>query len=160
MQGSAGPAPACWALLPGDRFQWAAWCLAHRPWAGDQGRSALEALRQGLTGEQAELVESLVEHQGEDWLDRLEAGADTSPAERGLLVARGLGLPWEAALWQAVADHAAGRQGGPAHGTMVAGDLFRAREEERCRLHLSRAVERRDRVQVGGQGPDRRQGWR
>ena len=34
---------------------------------------------------------------------------------------------------------------------MLAGEaVFRDRQEERCRLHLSRAGERADRVQVGG----------
>ena len=61
-----------------------------------------------------------------------------------------LGLCWEASLWQLLCDQACRRPLGPEHGVLAGEAVFRARQEERCRLHLSRAVERADRVQVGG----------
>ena len=61
-----------------------------------------------------------------------------------------LGLCWESSLWQLLCDQACRRPLGPEHGVLAGEVVFRDRQEERCRLHLSRAGERADRVQVGG----------
>ena len=66
-----------------------------------------------------------------------------------ILPAQCLGLCWEASLWQLLSDQASLRPLGPEHGVLAGEEVFRGRQEERCRLHLSRAGERADRVQVG-----------
>ena len=73
---------ACWGLLPGPAFQWAVFCLGHRPWGG----GTLAGLQEGLTLEQQELVGELVQYQGEGWVDQLEK--ETSLARRYLMVAQ------------------------------------------------------------------------
>jgi len=96
-----------------------------------------------------ELVRQLVDYQGEDWLQSLHKEEDVS--KRYLKVAQALGLTWEASLWGLLQNLNSGQPVKAGHLVHASAKVFRARQEEKCKLQLSRAVERSDRVMVTAQ---------
>ena len=117
---------------------WIAHCLATNP--------VLDSL---LTGLNEELVMQLLEYQGEDWLQTLQEEEDVS--KRYLRVAETLGLSWEASLWGLLDNLKSGKRVPAGELIHSRPEVFRAEQEEKCKLHLSRAVERSDRVMVTAQ---------
>ena len=120
---------------------WAAHCLATNP--------VLDSLLAGFNNEEEELVKQLVDYQGEDWLQSLQEEQDVS--KRYLKIAQSLGLTWEASLWGLLENLNSGHPVKPGHLVHASSKVFRARQEEKCKLQLSRAVERADRVMVTAQ---------
>ena len=121
---------------------WAAHCLATNP--------VLDSLLAGFNNEEeGELVRQLVDYQGEDWLQTLQEEEDIS--KRYLKVAQSLGLTWEASLWALLENLNSGKPVKAGHSVHASAKVFRARQEEKCKLQLSRAVERADRVMVTAQ---------
>ena len=121
---------------------WAAHCLATNP--------VLDSLLAGFNNEEeGELVRQLVDYQGEDWLQTLQEEEDVS--KRYLKVAQSLGLTWEASLWALLENLNSGKPVKAGHLVHASAKVFRARQEEKCKLQLSRAVERADRVMVTAQ---------
>ena len=120
---------------------WIAHCLATNP--------VLDFLLAGLNEEEEELVMQLLEYQGEDWLQTLQEEEDVS--KRYLRVAETLGLPWEASLWGLLDNFKSGKRVPAGELIHSRPEVFRAEQEEKCKLHLSRAVERSDRVMVTAQ---------
>ena len=124
-----------------ERFSWAAHCLATTP--------VLESLLAGFNTEEEELVRQLVNYQGEDWLQSLQEEENVST--RYLKVAEILGLTWEASLWGLLESLNSGKPVRAQHLVHASLEVFRAKQEEKCKLQLSRAVERADRVMVTAQ---------
>ena len=124
-----------------ERFSWAAHCLATTP--------VLESLLAGFNTEEEELVRQLVNYQGEDWLQSLQEEENVST--RYLKVAEILGLTWEASLWGLLQSLNSGKPVRAQHLVHASLEVFRAKQEEKCKLQLSRAVERADRVMVTAQ---------
>ena len=124
-----------------EKFKWAAHCLATNP--------VLDSLLAGFSNEEEELVRQLVDYQGEDWLQSLQEEQDVS--KRYLKVAQSLGLTWEASLWGLLENLNSGQPVKAGHLVHASSKVFRARQEEKCKLQLSRAVERADRVMVTAQ---------
>ena len=124
-----------------DKFLWASHCLATKP--------VLNSLLAGFNSEEEELVRQLVDYQGEDWLQSLQGEEDAS--KRYLKVAQTLGLTWEASLWALLENLDSGKLVNAGHLIHASAKVFRAHQEEKCRLQLSRAVERADRVMVTAQ---------
>ena len=124
-----------------EKFLWAAHCLATNP--------VLDSLLAGFNDEEEELVRQLVDYQGEDWLQSLQEEQDVS--KRYLKVAQSLGLTWEASLWGLLENLNSGQPVKEGHLVHASSKVFRARQEEKCKLQLSRAVERADRVMVTAQ---------
>ena len=134
---------ACESHFSDDRekFVWAAYCLATNP--------VLNSLLAGFNTEEKELVGQLVDYQGEDWLQSLQEEEDVS--KRYLKVAQTLGLTWEASLWDLLENMDSGMPVKAGHMVHASSKVFRASQEEKCKLQLSRAVERADRVMVTAQ---------
>ena len=124
-----------------EKFLWAAHCLATNP--------VLNSLLAGFNSEEETLVRQLVDYQGEDWLQSLQGEEDAS--KRYLKVAQTLGLTWEASLWALLENLNSGKPVNAGHLVHASAKVFRAHQEEKCRLQLSRAVERADRVMVTAQ---------
>ena len=124
-----------------DKFLWAAHCLATNP--------VLNSLLAGFNTEEEELVRQQVEYQGENWLESLQEEEDV--CKRYLEVAQTLGLTWEAELWSLLENLNCGKPVKAGHLVHASAKVFRARQEEKCKLELSRAVERADRVMVTAQ---------
>ena len=120
---------------------WIAHCLATNP--------VLDSLLANLNEEEEELVMQLLEYQGEDWLQTLQEEEDVS--KRYLRVAETLGLSWEASLWGLLDNLKSGKPVPAGELIHSRPEVFRAEQEEKCKLHLSRAVERSDRVMVTAQ---------
>jgi len=139
---------ACMALLPRDIFRSLSCSLTYRPWA--EGEDLRKILMTGLTEEQIEIVETMINYLGESFMMSV-SDKGVSLTERYLLVSLALGLMFEIELWRMMVEQRAGRPLSRHYHVLADKDTFMCRQEELSRLHMARAVERADRVRLTAQ---------
>jgi len=139
---------ACMALLPRNTFRGISCSLASRPWA--EGEDLRKVITAGLTDEQLKVAEAVMEYLGEEFMIAVSDGG-VPLTERYLLVSLALGLMFETEMWRMMVEQEAGRPLSRHYHVMADKETFMERQEELSRLHMTRAVERMDRVRLTAQ---------
>ena len=136
---------ACMALLPRNTFRGISRSLASRLWA--EGEDLRKIITAGLTDKQLKVAEAVVEYLGEEFMIAVSDGG-VPLTERYLLVSLALGLMFETEMWRMMVEQEAGRPLSRHYHVMADKETFMERQEELSRLHMTRAVERMNRVRM------------